>query len=605
MMTPGTSGTGDPRALTTVLRRLGAVALGRGRRPTGGPGLDSRQRLLRCLAVGYLVTGSTWFFGCGSVDPVPTASVERSDLLPVELPDVSGMHPSVQEQLRSAHRALEAIESDRKAGLPARSAAFGRLGMLLLAGDLLDAAEPGLRNALQLAPDEFRWMYYLGYLAQQQGDLPRAVRYFELAHRTQPDDVPVLVRLITAYLDLGRPEAAEPFLDRVRMLGPDSQVVRFQHGRAAASTQDYANAVEHFEAALRLDPTATIIHYPLAMAYRGLGNLERASHHLDRSGGTADGGFTGAVMMDLADPLLAELVTVLRSPGVHRQLALEADANGDRVEAARQFQMAVEMAPEDPDLRVSLAMAYERAGQGTAALNELEVAVRLDPQLAQAHFIMGRLSERGGRDEEALDHYRAAATYDPGSREAKLMFANALRRLGLVEASLVPYRQVLDLDADADEARFGEAMALVWLGRHREARERLALAARYHPGHPAFATALARLLAASPDAQVRNGQRAFELIEAVVAEYKTTAVAETMAMALAELGEFRGAAEWQRLAMDVARDAGQQGLAQQMSANLVLYNRGEPCRTPWRDDEPEHRPGLGVESGLFGTEPPL
>ena len=557
------------------------------------------------LAVGALVVVSAASFGCGVAERGQTASLESSDLLSVELPDVSGMHPSVQEQLRSAYRSLEASESDREAALPARGEAFGRLGMLLLAGDYLDAAEPSLRNASQLAPDQFRWLYYLGYLAQQQGDLARAARVFEQAHRAQPNDFPVLIRLITAYLDLGQPEAAEPFLDRVRVLGPDRQVVRHLQGRVAASQQDYASAVEHFEAALRLNPRATIIHYPLAMAYRGLGDLEQASQHLNRSGGTADGGFTGAVMMDLADPLLAELVTVLRSPAVHRQLALEADANGDWLGAARQFEMAVEMEPEDTDLRVSLAMAYERSGQAVAALSELEVAVALDPQLAQAHYIMGTLYERAGRDQEALDRYRAATTHNPSSPEAQLLFANSLRRLGFVEASLAPYRQVLELDADTDEARFGEAMALVWLGRHRDARARLEEATRRHPGHPAFPTALARLLAASPDIQVRNGRRAFELIEVVVADYKTTAVAETMAMALAELGEFRGAAEWQQLAMDVARDAGQPALARQMSANLELYRRGEPCRTPWREDEPEHRPGLGVEPGLLNAEPPL
>ena len=576
-----------------------------GFRPTGSRRFVRKLCRAPGLAVSVLVVVSAVSFGCGGAERDQTASLESLDLLPVELPNVSGMHSSVQEQLRSAYRSLEALESDRETALSVRSEAFGRLGMLLLAGDYLDAAEPSLRNASLLAPDQFRWMYYLGYLAQQQGDLARAARYFEQAHRVQPNDFPVLIRLITAYLDLGQPEAAEPFLDRVRVLGPDRQVVRYQQGRAAASKQDYTSAVEHFEAALRLDPKATIIHYPLAMAYRGLGDLEQASQHLNRSGGTTDGGFTGGVMMDLADPLLAELVTVLRSPAVYRQLALEADANGDWLGAARQFEMAVEMEPEDTDLRVSLAMAYERAGQAVAALSELEVAVELDPQLAQAHYLMGTLYERAGRDQEALDRYRAAITYDPSSPEAQLLFANTLRRLGFVEASLAPYRQVLELDADTDEAQFGEALALVWLGRHREARARLEEATSRQPGHPAFATALARLLAASPDAQVRNGRRAFELIEVVVENYKTTAVAETMAMALAELGEFRGAAEWQQLAMDVARDAGQSALAQEMSANLGLYQRGEPCRTPWRDDEPEHRPGLGAEPGLLDVWPPL
>jgi tetratricopeptide (TPR) repeat protein len=260
------------------------------------------------------------------------------------------------------------------------------------------------------------------------------------------------------------------------------------------------------------------------------------------------------------------------------------------------------MEPDNPVMRLSLGMALNKAGEARGAVAELEEAVRLDPQSAQAHYTMGTLLERGGRDREAIDRYTAAVTHDSNSREAHLRLADALRRTGRVDASLSSYRRVIELEPNGVAARFGEAMALVRLGRHPEARQRLNVAMDLHPEHPAFATALARLLAASPDDRVRDGRRAFELVQEVVQKQKTTAVAETMAMALAELGEFVGAAEWQRMAMEVAQDAGRSDIAQQMSANLMLYTRREPCRTPWRDDEPESRPGPEVEPGLL--DPP-
>ena len=558
---------------------------------------------MRLVTMFCLVVAST-LAACGQASETQTSSVGEPRLLPVGLPDLGGMHTSVQAQLREAHASLRSLEAGRPTAPHEPSEAYGALGMLLMAGEYLEAAEPSFRNALQLSPDEFRWMYYLGHLFQQQGDLTQAVQYFEQAHRRRPDDLPVLIWLVGAYLNLGQPEAAEPFLAKARSLRPDAAVVRFQEGRTAAATQDYASAVEHFDATLRMDPSATIVHYRLATAHRALGHLELAEYHLERAGGRSDGGFTTGVMLGLSDPLMAEIAMVLRGPQVHRQLALEADARGDWPEAVRQFGLAVEMDPEDPEMRLSLAMARERAGDARTALSELEEAVRLDPRLAQAHYIMGTLFERAGRDQDAIDRYTAAATLDPRASEAHLGLANALRRTGRVDASLAPYRRVIELDANPDEARFGEAMALVRLGRHPEARQGLEAAMNLHPDQPVFATALARLLAASPDAQVRNGRRAFELVEAVVAEHKTTAVAETMAMALAELGEFRGATEWQQMAIEVAQDAGRPDLAQQMSVNLARYSRGEPCRTPWRDDEPEHRPGPVVEPGLLGSVPP-
>ena len=531
---------------------------------------------------------------------IPTACRAPADpaLLPVALPDLSGMHPAVRTQLRSAEEALAA------GGHAERADAYGTLGMLLMAGEHLEAAEPSLRNARRLAPDEFRWTYYLAHLLWKGGDLGRAARYFEAARRLRPDDFPTLIWLASTYLNLGRPDDAVTVLTQARSVRPGAAVVRYHEGQAAVAAEDHARAVEHFTAALRLEPNAGVVHYPLALAYRALGNLDLAEFHLQRSGPGATDTDSGMGSLALADPLMVHLATILRSPRVRRELAIAADARGDFPEAVRQFRAAIELDPSDPLLHLSLAMALDRAGQPRPAVTALDEALRLDPNLAQAHYVMGTLLERAGRDAEAIERLTTAAARDAGSLETQLRLANALRRTGEFEASLEPYRRVIESAPEAADARFGEAMALVRLGRDREARTRLADATRLHPDQPAFAVALARLLAASSDAGVRNGRQALALIEEVVVDLKTTGVAETMAMALAELGEFRGAVEWQQVAIDVARDAGRSDLAEQMAGNLARYREGQPCRTPWRDDEPEQRPGPPVEPGLLGPAPP-
>ena len=530
--------------------------------------------------------------GCG-----PTPVVDDAELLPVTLPDLSGMHEAVQAQLRDAHRALESGSSSPPGEL---GDAYGRLGMLLMAGEYLEAAEACLLNARRLAPERFRWAYYLGHLYERRGDLEEAVEAFERAHGQRPDHFPTLFWLIDVNFELGRREAAQPFLEQARALQPGAEAVQFQLGRAALAAGDHAAAVGHLEAVLRRNPAATIVNYQLGMAYRGLGDLEKARLYLDQSGERVDGGFSAGVGFELPDPLIEALQTALRSPQRHRTLALQADAIGDREEAIRQFRFALELEPEDADLQLSLGMALDRAGRAREALVELEAALRLDPRSAQANYMIGTILERAGRDAEAIGRYAAAAEQAPESVEAHLRLADAYRRTARADEALPHYRQALGIAPDSVAGRFGEAMALVRLGRHREARDRFAAARERHPDQPVLAMALARLLAASPDPGVRNGPGAAALAETLVATVKTTAAAETMAMALAEVGQFAGAAEWQRLAIDVARDAGRSDLAQPMSANLASYMRGEPSRTPWRDDEPEFRPGLPVEPGLLG-----
>jgi hypothetical protein len=67
-----------------------------------------------------------------------------------------------------------------------------------------------------------------------------------------------------------------------------------------------------------------------------------------------------------------------------------------------------------------------------------------------------------------------------------------------------------------------------------------------------------------------------------------------MAMAYAEVGDFKQAVAVQREVLDAARKAGFTAAAARLSQNLRLYERGQPCRTPWRDDDPVHTPGTPV-----------
>ena len=556
------------------------------------------RKLSRGLAAACLLLGAADVPSAGGPSGVtapPQENAARPTLVPVALPDLGRAHASVRAQLHEAHAALTAAEPG------ARGRAFGELGKLLMAGDYVAEAERCFRNAQALAPDEFRWPYYLGHLFRSSGRLTEAVEHFERALRLRPDDLAALTWLGQVHIDAGRPDAAGPLLTRALARHPDTPAVIFQLGRAAAARRDYAGAAALLEDALRLDPAAVAIRYPLAMAYRGLGDLEKARAYLVGSGGRAGEG--GGVA--LPDPLMAEVNTALRSPQVHWDLGLYAGARGDWPEAVRQFREAARLAPELPVVRLNLGLALNRAGAARAALGELGEAVRLDPRLAAAHFAMGTLYERSGRDREALERYTLAAAHDPNHAEAHLRLADTLRRTDRLEASLAPYRRALEIGPDWREARFGEAMALVRLARYPEALQRLRAAMNLHPGEPVFPLAVARLLAAAPDPRVRDGREALALARAVEAEHKTTAVAETMAMALAELGRFAEAVEWQRAAMSGAAAGGAAGASRRMAANLALYRLGRPCRTPWRDDDPEHRPGPVVEPGLLDPPPPF
>jgi cytochrome c-type biogenesis protein CcmH/NrfG len=121
--------------------------------------------------------------------------------------------------------------------------------------------------------------------------------------------------------------------------------------------------------------------------------------------------------------------------------------------------------------------------------------------------------------------------------------------------------------------------------RDKDARDWLDEASRQFPDRNEFKVGLARVLATSPDDRVRDGQRAIAITQELFKGEHTTALGETIAMALAESGDYAQAIAIQRDVMSAAKQAGLSSQLPHMAANLMLYERHQPSRTPWSDDD--------------------
>ncbi len=77
-------------------------------------------------------------------------------------------------------------------------------------------------------------------------------------------------------------------------------------------------------------------------------------------------------------------------------------------------------------------------------------------------------------------------------------------------------------------------------------------------------------------------------------------MATTQRVLIVEADEIE-AAQLQRDAMATAKQWGDVPLIQRLAGNLSRYERREPCRTPWSDDDPVHAPGPKVEPDLLET----
>ena len=495
-------------------------------------------------------------------------------LRPVSLPDLSRLPPVVQRQLKDQYDDLTQKQTNPSATKELADA-YGRTGMLMQAAEYFVEAEPALLEAEQLAPDDMRWPYYLGHLYKTRGDTAKSAAAFERAVHANAMYAPALVYLANAYLDQGKPEAADPLYVQALSQQPRLVAAFFGRGRAAMARRDYTNAIASFEQALAIDPQAKVVHYPLALAYRGAGQSEKAQAHL-----TPD----NAGELKPPDPVLDDLNSAIESSVAYELRGARALDAGKWDAAVDLFRRGLDLAPDEPALRHKLATALALKGDRQAAFATFQETTRRSPKYAKAHYSLGLMYAEMGQMTRAADEFSTAFKVDPTYVEPRLQLAELLRHTGRPQAALPEYEHLTELDPRLAEARYGKAMALVQLRRFRDARAELEEGLRRHPEHPAFAIALARLLAASPDAPVRDGMRAIQLLQGAPADaQRTLDWGLAMAMAFAETGQYEQAANIQRQVVSLA--AGDVQASRRLTEILRLYEQKRPCRTPWSDTD--------------------
>ena len=545
-------------------------------------------RVTARLAIGVLLV---LVAACGSSKPSAPASPALASR-EVMLPDLARMDPPVQAQVKQRYATLM---EKKKAGASGDELgkAYGEYAMLLQAAEYYEAAEPAYLNAQDLMPGDARWPYYLGHLYKSIGQTEKSIQSFERALQRNPSEIATLIWLGRLYLEQGKPDEAEPLFERAAQLPPRNVAVMAGLGQAALARRDYQRAVTVLEEALAFDPGAASIHSPLANAYRGLGDSAKAEEHLKLWRNTD---------LVVPDRLRADLDMSIESGLSYELRGVRALEARDFKAAEELFRKGVQLAPANTalgrSLRHKLGTALVLQGDVDGAMARFEEVAKLAPAdgldeaSAKANYSLGVVHASSGEMNQAIQRLTAAVKYNPNYAEALMALGDTLRRSGRIEASLKPYADVVRINPRSAEARFAYALALVRLRRYRDAKAWLEESARVLPDRPELSHALARILAAAPDDTVRDGARAMALVQELMKGNQTTDVGETMAMALAELGQFSDAVDVQKGVIAASQQAGAAQDVRRMTANLRLYERRQACRMPWPDDDPVHIPAM-------------
>ncbi|MGH9765897.1 MAG: tetratricopeptide repeat protein, partial [Blastocatellia bacterium] len=361
--------------------------------------------------------------------------------------------PEIREQMRKAYAAAKASPRDAEV--------VGRLGMTLHTYEESEGAAVCYERARRLAPDEFRWVYYLGIVQASLGKRGEAAAVFKEAIGRRSDYLPAQLRLADALQAAGRGLESRPLYETVIKKNAAIAQAPYGLGRIKASGGEQAAAAAHFRKAIELFPEYGAAHYALGLALRDLGQAGKAQEHLALS---QKHKLSRPPLEDSLLNAIAEL-NALGAEILKRGVMFE--SAGRIEESIAEHERALTVNPQLTQAHINLIQLYGRTGRVEKAAQAYRAVVAINPNLADSHYNYGVLLAGQERYAEAAQAFHRSLQINQFNAEAHHNYAAMIEREGQLEEAAEHYRRAL-------ENRPGHRLAHFHLGRILVNQDKLA-----------------------------------------------------------------------------------------------------------------------------------
>jgi arylsulfatase A-like enzyme/Tfp pilus assembly protein PilF len=425
-------------------------------------------------------------------------------------------------------------------------------------GDL-EAAEHYLRRLVTLQPDHLMAMGSLGHAMILMHRPEEAVEWLEKSIGLDSSIGPHHRMLGVAYALIGEAEQAERAYRKALELDPADHNTYMVLGRLYASEGRNDEAMREYQAAAELSPDNPQVYLAIGRLHRRAGRIDEAGASMRRA---------IALKPDLSDAI-AVLATMIFDQGdIDAALAVLNDA--------------IARKPEDPLLHHSLAVLLLRQEQPDLAIEQFRIAADLLEDNAQAFHNLGAALLDAGRGDEAIPPLEKAVELDAEHGAAWLRLGNAYDATGRYGDAGQAYERVVGFLPDQASAYVLASRAYGSAGNANAAVAMLKQGHEKAPDNLEIANDLAWWLATASDDALRDGAEAVRLARQVVAATAAESCNEldTLAVALAEVGQFDEAVETAERAIAIAQQSNQADLASRITKRLELYRDGKTYHAP-------------------------
>ena len=366
----------------------------------------------------------------------------------------------------------------------------------------------------------------LGTVLASKGQVDEAIVQFRKALEIQQDNADAHDNLGNVLLQKGSVDEAIIHYQKALEIKPDSADACCALGNALSQRGRLDEAMEQFQKAIHLQPD-------LDRAYYNLGNLLLQKGRVDEA----------IIQCQKALEIKPGCAEAHYSLGN----ALLQERRVD--EAIQQYQSALETKPDYAEAHINLGNALLQKKRVDEAVEQFQQAINIQPASAQAHYDLSQIFLSKGRVDEAIAHLEKALEIRPDYAKAHASLGVVLFQKKQVDEAIVHFQKVLEIRPDYPKACYNLAR-VAWL------------------------------LATSPEASVRNGDKAVALAEQAVRlpGGEDPMIIRVLAAAYAETGRFAEAIDTAQRAKQLAAQQGNTALADVLDMHIKLYQAGKPFR---------------------------
>ena len=460
---------------------------------------------LVCCLLLFCTEAGAFALANDSSPQIGSEGVKHRTLMPNWVPQ-----PSDIERVEE-HRLLAAVETAQKrlVEAPKDATAWGELGNIYFVHGWEAEAAECYQSAVEIAPNEFRWLYYLG-MTTYKIDPQVAVQALGEAIKLDSQYAPAHVYRAAALRSLGHLEQAKTHLVTANKLDSLNPFASLWLGELACAEQQFDEARNHLRQALKLNPEQSEAHATMAQVAMALGETDTATQHAQASRKRTkytemrDRLWWDVLKLGVTAQRYAERGNIYLQQGNFKRAVgeLEVAISGLNTDAHlwlnygialllnKQYSEAVavlentlivirdnENTDRNPrelaDLKVqnyyNSGLAYYHSNHIEKAIAAYQKAIELEPNFAEAYGGLGVIYWRTGNLNDAIRHCQKAIKIAPENIEFHQNLTRIYWQKGMYDAAAVGYRIILELNPSDENAMHHLGLILLSKQEYHEA----------------------------------------------------------------------------------------------------------------------------------------